>query len=229
MSARRQTDEPLVRPTTAFFLGFVSICLGLLIGIGDRARQPAESVREIPPEEDRIPGTLYYVPGSDRMSASPADFERRFLATESPLRLLEGDINAWTRQTLPFPARPAEDDQPNLSIMTGPPNFKFEDDFAQVVIPMQVRLLGSDYDVAFITTGDCGREGGGAAFRARTASFGSAPVPPFLVSVATAFAKRIYRDAERMPELERAWDEYSTIRTTDGAITLTSGDKGYTD
>ncbi len=220
MSRRRQADEPLVRPTTAFFLGIVSVCLGLLIGIGDRARYPAESVREMPPEEERSPGRIYYVPGSDRTSGSTADFERRFLAVDSPLRLLEGDINAWTRQTLPFPTRPSGEDQPKLSIMTGPPNVKFEADFSQMVIPMQVRLLGTDYDVAFITSGDFGREGGAPAFKARTASFGSAPIPPLLVPAAISFINRIYRDSDGMPELERAWAGYSTIRASDGAITL---------
>lgn len=220
MSARRREQEPLVRPTTAFFLGLVVAVIGLLAGIGDRARYPAESVRELPTEEDRIEGRVYYVPGSERMSASPADIERRFVANDSPLRLLEGDVNGWTRQTLPFPQRQQGDEKAYLSILPGPPNFRFDTDFAQVVIPLQARLFGTDYDVALITSGKFGRSGDGAAFKPVSASLGSAPIPPFMVSIVAAFAKKIYRDADGMAELERAWSGYHSVQASEGAVTL---------
>lgn len=219
MSARRREDEPLVRPTTAFFLGLVAAVMGMMIGIGDRARYPAESVRELPAEEDRVAGRVYYVPGSDRMSTSPGELEAKFVANASPLRILEGDFNGWTRQVLPFPAR-QQDDKAHLSILPGPPNVRFDTDFAQFVVPLQVRLFGNDYNVDLISAGEFGRSGGGTAFKPASASIGSAPIPPFMVSIVTGFARRIYRDAERMPELERAWAGYHSVKASEGAVTL---------
>lgn len=209
----------MVQPTTAFFLGLVSAVIGMVIGICDRAGTPAEMVGELPAEEDRVAGTVYYIPGDDRPSSRPADLQARFLGNASPLVVSEGDFNAWSRQALPFPDAPQGDD-PVLLILPGPPNARFDADFAQFAVPLRVRLFGSDHNVMLVTAGTFGRSGDDTVFSPETASVGSAPIPPLMVSLVNAFMRMLYRDAQPMPELERAWGAYQSVKAEKGAVTL---------
>lgn len=158
----------------------LSLGLGVALAAVYLLMKPVQTVRELPKEEDRPAGQVYYVEGSKDGTKGRTWMRKRQLLLEgqtAEIPLVEDELNAWVAEG----AKPAAEGPPAL-IAPASVNFRIRGGDFQVGVPSTVNLVGYSQPVIFQIRGGFERDGDRFVFEPREFYAGSLAVGrlPFL-------------------------------------------------
>jgi len=186
----------------------LSLALGAVLAAGYLLVKPVQTVRELPKEEDRPAGQVYYVEGSKDVTKGRTWMRKRQLLLEgqpAEIPLVEDELNAWVAEG----AKPAAEGSPALIAPTSI-NFRIRGGEFQIGAPATVNFLGYSRPVVFQARGSFERRGDRFVFEPREFYAGSLAVDrlPFL----QGFILNRLAAAKPPPEdVVNAWSRLSNV------------------
>ncbi len=201
----------------------LSITLGAVVAVMFLVYKPVETVRELPKEDERVPGQIYFVEGStDSSKARQWRSKRKLLAesTAGEIELIEDELNVWFAPEAPAKKTPAKGDAdaanepvPDELITWAAPNFRIADGRMQVATHATfnpLRLVALDVPVVVQARGGFEKRGDEFVFSPQTVYLGSLPL--HRIPGATAFVvKRAHSSAALPPQGLEAWKRVSDV------------------
>lgn len=224
--ADKKIEKALYGPSTT------EVALGAVLGLGSGLLaacvflvfKPVAEVREMPPEDKQVRGTIYYIPGSESSGKgrSWSAKEKQLLAGRS-VELVEDELNAWASSTFAAPpaAKPGEAAASGGGIFQpGKPNFKIADGKLRIGFKCFVNWFGLGKDVYVITTGGIVRSGDGFVFVPESVYLGSCPVH-LLPAVPRPLVAHLLGKKKVPDELKSAWAKVDEVTLEGTKLTLT--------
>lgn len=161
----------------------LSVVLGAALATGILVAKPARAVKQLPKEEQREAGVIYYLEGAKDYRRSQQWRQKKQQLIESrSITVSEDEINAWLTSgaspAAPSPAKPGEeasDVNGAPLIGVGTPNFRIRDDTLQVSVQcsFNIGLLGIKHPLTLLATGRFEKNGDTFAFVPDKYFFGS--------------------------------------------------------
>jgi len=197
----------------------LSLALGCLLAMVYLVTKPVTTVRELPKEEDRPRGQVYFVEGSKDSSKGRTWLRKRQLLMEgqaAEIPLTEDELNAGLNDA----PKPAEGGGAPAMIEPNSVNFRVLNGVVQIALPSTVNFLGYRIPVVFQARGGFEPQGGGFAFVPDEFYVGSLAVDrlPLVPGILTS---RLIAAKGAAPELVEVWDRASAVTVTGDSLVLT--------
>jgi hypothetical protein len=201
-------------PSTArvLILGCLSLLFGAVLGLVSLATQPVQEVSVLPKEEDREPGAVYYVRGSEASGQRWRAKEAAFLqSVEGVYVITTGELNQWARTTFK-PDLEAEEGGAEVKIRPTAPNFRIEGESLQISTYLTVPQLGAQKYV-YQVRGQFAAHDDGVRFRLEEADLGRAPIGsiPVLGPVLHNVLVGVFANNPSMEPLHEPWTRVRAI------------------
>ncbi len=209
----------------AIVAAILSVILGLFLGVLNLAMVPVSEVKEMPPDEELKPHTVYFVQGQERGGNSYRAKEAALLqAQPGTIILNEEELNSWSRNTFKFgaPAKPGEETQSGyVQIKPAAPRFRIRDGVFNMAMTMEVNAFGMNQKVLVQSDGHFAKEGGVWKFVPEVTYIGSAPIPeqgaaPVLVGRMMG----IFENAEDFGPYYNSWADLETVEVDENELVL---------
>ena len=200
----------------------LSLLLGVALGAALLVFRPVIAVKQLPKEDQIVPGAIYFVEGTrDSSKGRDAQAKRKAFVEGQSVSVIEDELNALAGPASSFgaagekkaPEKAAAEDS---TLLTGTPNFRIQDGQLQVGVPVTLSLLGITERVIVQTRGGFEREEGGFVYQPREFYVGSLPVQrlPFLAN----YARSQFLDTQAIPEdIKTAWGKLAGV-SIDGKV-----------
>ena len=241
----RKIDRALRGPSwVEVFLGaLISLVLGVLIGAAVLIFRPVTIVKEMPKEDARVPGAVYFVEGSRETSKGrEAPAKRKAFVEGQTVTVVEDELNVLVGPATSFaaagapgapgapiapkapekkdgkagPAEATADD----TIFAGTPNFRLRNNVMQVGIPVTISLLGVSEKVIVQTRGGFAKRGDVFVYEPGEFYIGSLPVTrlPMVVD----YAREKFLSSQPIPEdIKAAWPKLTNVSVEGSVLKLT--------
>jgi hypothetical protein len=219
----------------------LSAVLGVLLGAALLVFKPAETVKELPKQEDRKRGVVYYVEGATGGNARQADAKRKAFVAGQTVTVTEAELNALASAaagpaTPPPPAKApdkkgdkkgaekgkADDSAAPAAegfITPGTPNFRIRDGVVQIGAPVTVSVFGMGQKVTMQARGGFKKDGDVFVYDPSELYLGSLPLQrlPF----AAGFVRGKVFDSQKVPEdIVTAWRKLSSVTVEGNTLKL---------
>ncbi len=218
-NTRAKIDRELYGPSLLeVTLGaLLSVLLGVLIAGGYLLLKPVETVRELPPPEDRPRGQVYYIEGS-RSTANARQWmrKRQLLAEGRPaeVELIEDEINAW----LADGPKPSPDDSRGL-LHAESVNVRIRDGVMQIASPGSLNAFGYTKPILLQARGEFERDGDRHVFVPSELYVGSLALHE--IPLVRNYVVRQLIGGPAMPdEVVNAWSELDEVSVDGNALRL---------
>ncbi len=223
MAKEKEASEPgLGGP---IFAALLSICIGVILAAANLAILPVSVVKELPPEEEREPRSVFYITGADKggntWKQKRASLER---GQNGTLLLIEGDLNRWAKSTFRPDPKKNEDGGILAKFSMNPetPNFRIADDQLQVSSQLAIPILGDGKRFIYQAKGNFVNESGVNTFKAETGYIGACPIPKFagLPDIVYRLLASTYLEGEEYIKLSDAWSQLSEVSIENNQLKL---------
>ena len=223
MAKQEEASGPgLAGPIVA---AFISILIGGVLAAANLIILPVSVVKEIPPEEELVPKTVYFISGGDQ-GGNTWKQKKTFLASgQSGARSLsEGELNRWAKST--FKPNPQTDEEGGLfskiSMVPETPNFRIVDDQLQVSSQLEIPILGEGKKFLYQAKGNFVNESGVNKFKAESGYIGTCPIPKFagLPDIVFNLLAAKFLLSEEYDALNPNWSQLSQVVIEDNQIKL---------
>jgi hypothetical protein len=204
---------------------FLSVILGIALGIALLASKPVSKVTELP--KDPAPGTIYYIEGARDFNKTPEVEEKRksFVAGES-VSVEEGELNillsAGEKAAPPAPAKPgdkaadAPPAAPTKVLDVGTLNARIHDGHIQFAAPVTVSAFTVSATVIVQTTGTFIQRGSGFVYDPDSILVGGCPVSRVPVLRELVLSKLLF--VQPVPaDIAASWSRLAAV-TIDGSV-----------
>ena len=242
----RKIDRALRGPSwIEVVLGaLLSLILGVVIGAAVLIFRPVVVVKEMPKEEAREPGALYFVEGSrDATKGREAVAKRKAFAGGQTVTVIEDELNAIAGPAANFgpaaaPGAPGASPAPKAPekkavdkagapeapseemIATGTPNFRIRDNLMQIGIPVTVNLLGMTEKVVVQTKGGFAKQGDTFVYEPTEFYVGCLPVTR--LPMVSDYAREKFLAGQTIPEdIRAAWSKLTNVSVEGNGLKLT--------
>lgn len=212
-----QKKEKGPRPVEIVIAAVLSLILGVLGAVVYLAFQPLEKVTEMPDEEEREFGRVYYVEGSEGDSSDDTwepKAEAVSTGRSGSLSFVEEELNQWAAQNLDVERKAG-----NLNIEPGVPNFRIADGRFYAAVPLTWNLFGTSRTLDSYVSGKFSSQNGSHSLDYERLYVGGCPIPNVF-----GLANRLFRDVvesyEVSDELQEGWAALETVSIEDDALTL---------
>ncbi|HVS52286.1 MAG TPA: hypothetical protein VHD62_08015 [Opitutaceae bacterium] len=227
----KKVERALHGPSwTEVILGAVlSLLLGIVLGAVLLIFKPVVTVKELPKEDKREAGAVYFVEGSrDSAKAKQALAKRKALVAGQSVAFTEDELNSFVTPVAPAtpapapkagakkapekapekaaPAAPASTE----TIAKGTPNFRIRDGVMQIGMPVTINLLGFGPTTIVQARGGFEKTDNGFAFDPSELYLGSCPVHrlPFI----SGFVRNKLLGTQALPEdIATAWSKAKEV------------------
>ena len=223
----------------------LSVALGLVLAVGSLIMKPARAVKEMPKDDKREAGVLYYIEGTKDSNRSRQwkQKKQQFLEAKSVV-VNEDEINAWLASNAPVPPpaakppappkpgapKPAEQkpaaDAPAAGssgfVSAGQLNLRIRDGIVQVAVPcsLNVDLLGVKQLLTVLATGRFAKSGDGYAFVPDKYYFGSCPGHR-LAGVGVVLRPYVAGKVKLPEDIGPAWKKLTDVAVEGTSLKLT--------
>ena len=239
----RKIDRALRGPSwVEVILGaLISLVLGVAIGAALLIFRPVTVVKELPKEDARVPGAVYFVEGSRETNRGRDAAAKRksfvegqtVTVTEDELNVLVGPATSFAAAGAPgAPVAPKAADKkgaeksgapeasPDDTIFTGTPNFRLRDNLMQVGVPVTVNVLGLSEKLIVQTRGGFVKRGDVFVYEPGEFYVGSLPVTR--LPMVAEFAREKFLSAQAIPEdIKAAWPKLANVSVEGNVLKLT--------
>ncbi len=164
----------------AIVAAILSTIIGVVLAVANLIILPVASVKEIPPEEEQVPKTVYFISGGDK-GGSTWKQKKTFLESgqSGTLLLLEGDLNRWAKSS--FRPDPKQNEDGGLlsqiTMVPETPNFRIADEKLQVSSQLVIPILGEGKKFTYQAVGSFVGDSGSNKFKAESGYIGTCPIP----------------------------------------------------
>jgi hypothetical protein len=238
----RKIDRALRGPSVVeVVLGaLLSLILGVVIGAAVLIFRPVIVVKELPKEDAREPGALYFVEGSrDATKGREAPAKRKAFVAGQTVTVIEDELNAIAGPAASFgpaaPGAPAAPKAPEKKatdkggaaeapseemFVTATPNFRLRDNRLQIGIPVTLNLLGMAEKVIVQTRGGFEKQGDKFVYEPSEFYVGCLPVTrlPFV----SAYAREKFLESQAIPDdIKAAWAKLTAVSVEGNVLKLT--------
>ncbi len=202
----------------------LSLVLGAVLGAVVLIIRPVQSVKELPKEEDRAKGAVYYVEGSKvTAKAAQAQAKRKALVAGQSVTVTEDEINSLIAAAK-APPPPAKGEAPaaeaaagSETLAVGTPNVRIRDGVVQLAAPVTLNALGFSQQVVAQARGGFAKEGDRFVFVPTEMYVGSCPVQR--VPVLSGLVRKKLAEAQPIPEdIATAWSQVASVEVEDNAL-----------
>lgn len=225
------------------FGAVLSLALGIVLGAGLLILKPAVSVKEIPKEEERIRGTVYYVEGAVGGNARQVAAKRKSFVEGQTVTVTESEINALTGAPATAPgatppakgaekakapekgkaadkaAPPADASGGDGMLAKGPPNVRIRGGVMQVGVPVTINVAGFSQKVLVQSRGVFVKEGDIFVYRPDELYFGSCPV--HRLPVVSSYVHKKFLSEQAIPEdVATAWRKLANVTIEENKLKL---------
>lgn len=218
----------------------LSVALGALGAVVFLIFKPVEVVKELPKEEERVAGMVYFVEGSkDTGKGRQWMRKRQLLLDGAPgeITFTEEELNAWFSAGAPAQAKPGAkpaapkapapggkapeaDAAPEEVMVVSVPNFRIQDNALQVGVPTTFNLLTLQLPVVVQTRGTFTKQGDIFMYDPSSVMVGSLPL--HRIPGATAYLMKRAMSAQVLPEEGlAAWRKLSNVTVEGRVLKLT--------
>lgn len=192
--------------------------------------KPVMPVKEMPPKDKQVQGTIYYLLGGDSSAKSRtwSAKQKQFVAGTS-ITVVEDELNAWAVSAFASAAAPAakagEKPAENSTALKGifnpgTPNFRIKDGKMQIGFKCILNWYGLTKEVMVLTTGEMVKSGDKFVFSAQTIYLGSCPVH-LLPAVAGPLVSHLI-DKKKAPDaINSAWAKLTDATIEGNTLKLT--------
>lgn len=204
------------KPFEIVIAAVLSFIIGVLGAGVFLAFQPLEKVNEMPAEEDRVLGKVYYVEGKGgdttvdgrtvRGTWEPKEGAVR-AGRSGTLSLVEQELNQWAAQRL---KGGGSDDLPALHIEPARPNFRLADDQLYVMTSLEWSAFGVERTFDSLVSGPVVSRGGTHELDHEQLYVGSLPVPN-LFGLADRLVRDVVDSYDVPEELREGWANLETV------------------
>ena len=223
MAKEKETSEPgLGGP---IFAAILSIMIGGFLAAANLAILPVSVVKELPPEEERAPRTVFYITGADK-GGNTWKQKRTFLerGQKGTLLLGEGELNRWSKSTFKPDPKKAEDGGifAKISLIPEPPNFRIANDQIQISSQLAIPIFGEGKRFIYQATGNFVNESGVNTFKAKSAYIGACPIPQFagLPNLIHRILASKFMESEEYAKLNENWAQLSEVSIENNQLKL---------
>jgi hypothetical protein len=205
------------RPVEIAIAAVLSAIVGVIGAVAYLALQPLEKVTNLPAEEDRALGRIYYVEGKSG-NASHGTWEAKEGAISAGrsgrLQLVEEELNRWAAQRLKGTSAV---EMPAVHIEPGVPNFRVADDRLFVTAPLKWSVFGASRTLDGYVSGHFADRGDAPTFERDRVYVGSCPLPE-------VFARRLFSQVVHSYDLPDAvregWTNLQTVSIQGNTLDL---------
>lgn len=236
-----QIDRALYGPSLfEVTLGAVlSVLLGVILATAFMVLKPVLVVKELPKEDDRVQGAVYFVQGSTDASRSRQWIRKRQMlmeGTPGEIAFSEEELNSWLSsgapkkdkkpavKAAPKPAtpgkpgaaKPAEPDTPEDLLVLETPNVRIRDSIFQIGVPGSLNLFSFSLPVVLQSQGNFEKVNDVWTFKPNTFYLGSMPlhrIPGFTDQV----VKRLMSSSLVPEDTLASWKRVSEV-AVDGKV-----------
>lgn len=208
----------------ALFAAAFSLILGLSLGVLNLALLPVNEVRELPPQEELKPRTVYFVQGQERGGNSYRTKEGAFLKAQPGTIILdEEELNSWSRNTFKFGVpKPGEEEESGIiELKPTAPRFRIRDGVINMSMTMEVVAYGQSQKVLVHSDGGFVNEGGIWKFKPDRTYISSAPIPE--QGLAPALLSRVmslFESSEDYNAFYNSWASLDTVEVNNDELIL---------
>lgn len=235
--ANRKIERALYGPTLwEITLGLLlTVVLGAALAIVVLIFRPVAAVKDLPKENERMRGVVYYAEGStDYAKAKQWTRKRQALVEGAPgeIAFTEDDLNVWFSSSsaapakTPAPKKPAPkpgekvEEEPAELIAPASLNFRIRDNAVQVGLPTTINVLGFSFPVVAQARGGFVKQGDMFVYIPETLYVGSLPLHKFPGAVDYLINRALTSQA--LPgELLSAWKKISNVAIDGRTLKLT--------
>lgn len=205
----------------------LSLALGAVLGAVVLIIRPVNTVKEMPKEEDRAKGAVYYIEGSNVTSkAGQAAAKRKSFAAGQSVTATEDEINSLiAAPKAPAPGAPkdakqaAEAAAAAETIAVGAPNVRISDGRVQVAAPVTLNVFGFSQKMVVQARGEFVKGSDGFVYEPSELYVGSCPVER--VPVLSGYVRKKVLAAQPIPEdIATAWKRVSDISVEGNTLRL---------
>lgn len=193
------------KPVEIVIAAVLSLVVGVVGAAAFLAFQEPEKVDEMPTEEDRQFGIVYYVPGStgnQNHATWAAKREAIIKGRSGTLPLVAEELNQWVARE--YPEKESEGDKPVLHVSPGTPNFRIEEGVFHIMMPLEWSVFGFAHEFRSQASGDFGPKNSVYAFEQDRVYVGSMPVPNVL-GMSDSVVKKVLGGFEISEDLYAGW------------------------
>lgn len=223
----------------------LSLVLGVVLGAVLLVVRPAVAVKELPKEEERVRGAVYFVEGSKETAKAKQAVQKRaaFLGGQS-ISLTEDEINAIANpgaaaapgakggEKGKAPEKGKADKGkaaekaapppavPGEALALGAPNFRIRDGSLQLAVPVTINTMDLGLKVLAQARGTFAKQGDVFVFEPTEMYLGSCPVQrlPFLAS----YVREKVIAAQPIPDdVKTAWGKLASVTIEGSTLKLT--------
>lgn len=219
----RKEREKKAREATlggSLILALISAAIGVSAGIWTFASNPVVEVRDMPPPDQRQPGVVYLVRGSDQASVGYRPKLDMLLAGRpGTYAFSEKELNTWARDTFRFTTA-GNNDGSGIRITPSTPNFRLtEDGVVQIAMNTEISAWGSSRKMWYQVRGEFNEDNGYSHFQAEETFLGSAKIPP--LGVATMLNSMIlgmFTGTTETEKLMNIWSRVDSVRVENSTL-----------
>ena len=209
------------------FIGFLSLCLGVLLGVASLITLPVvELTRAIDPE-DVEPGKVYYLKGQQSGRSSWRAKEDAWRAgMVDVLRLSETELNQWSRQRLDIELPTSEEEpsefQATLAYLPTAVNFRIVEDEIQLGTSIELDGYLKDKKVIYQVVGKFEGSSSGVRFVPESGNIGSAPLGsvPLIRNLLFNAVKGRFADGTDLDWLGESLGDVESAEIVEGQLVL---------
>jgi hypothetical protein len=233
---------------TEVILGaFLSVILGVVLGAVLLIARPVKVEKELPKEEERVRGAVYYVEGSkDATKGKQAVPKKTAFVAGRSVAVIEDELNALAAPAPAAPTAPAKAPEkgktadkgkapekgkeaekpaaPTTAVggmcTLGVPNFRLRDGAMQIAVPVTVNTLDLGLQMLVQARGKMAKTAGGFAFEPAEMYVGSCPV--HRLPLVSGFVRSQILSEKLIPEdIKGAWAKLADAAIEGGTLKLT--------
>jgi len=227
----------------------LSVTIGAALAIVFLLFKPAEVVKALPKQDERVHGLTYYVPGSDDHAKAKLWMRKRQMLVEGTpgeIAFTEDDLNVWFLSSTTAgqqatekaakaaaeaaakppakPGAPAEpavaQQQPEELITPSVINFRIQDGVVQLGLPTTINTIGYMFPVVAQARGGFEKQGDMYVFVPDEVMIGSLPLHRFPHAV-EYLTQRVMASHALPEELLTAWKKVKTVVVDGKTLKLT--------
>jgi hypothetical protein len=227
----------------------LALVLGVVLGAALMILKPVVVVKDLPKEEDRVRGAVYYVEGATGGNPKQAQAKRKAFVEGQSITLNEAEINALTGSTATAAATPPGKAPPAKApekaktpekgkekgkdekaapapagdeiLAKGPPNVRIRGGVMQIGVPVTIAVAGLDQKVTVQARGKFVKEDGVFVFQEDELYFGSCPVHrlPF---VSSYVHQKVLGELPVPEDVVAAWRKLANVTVEDTTLKLST-------
>lgn len=216
----------------------LSLVLGAIIGAAILVTRPVIVARELPKEEDRKAGAVYYLEGSKgAASARQAAAKQRAFVEGQSVTVTEDELNALLSANAAVAQAAAKADAQNAAakdkkanpagaapdsgemLAVGTPNVRIRDGVLQVAAPVTLNAVGLSHKLIVQARGGFAKEGDVFTYEPSALYVGSCPVER--LPLISGYLRNKILNAQPIPEdVAAAWRRLSNVAIEGNALRL---------